>query len=117
MGDGRKEGSGKGRLCIRKLINETRTESCKFVSWRIPTPRWRIQVVVVYILVDLFFVCIPNTVEVAMLRVRKCLKYVSRIKEVFTQSSGGLSSSLRVSEDLTLGLFSLEYQLKESLGW
>ena len=46
----------------------------------------------------------------------------------FSQSSGelqkgvnscfcGLSSSLRVSEDLTLGLFSLEYQLKELLGW
>lgn len=46
----------------------------------------------------------------------------------FSQSSGelekgvnscfyGLSSSLGVSEDLTLGLFSLEYQLKELLGW
>ena len=53
---------------------------------RIPTPQWRIQVlVVVYILVDLFFVCTPNTVEVAVLKVRKCLKYVSRIKEVFTE--------------------------------
>lgn len=41
--------------------------------------------VVVYILVDLFFVCTPNTVEVAVLKVRKCLKYVSRIKEVFTE--------------------------------
>ena len=53
---------------------------------RIPTPQWRIQVlVVVFILVYLFFVCTPNTVEVDMLRVRKCLKYVSRIKEVFKE--------------------------------